>query len=136
MSETVLPAGAGPVDGSVRPVAEALRLAEYVREHGCGDTLAVSAELKRQHEEIIELKELADSEGTRAVNYLRRARKAESVLEWLHKDAAPTEQINGESVALEMASELDDYSRTINVFRRGEIAAELRRLAVLAAQGD
>ena len=37
--------------------------------------------------EIERLKELADSEGTRTVEYLRRARKAEAEIEQLRKDA-------------------------------------------------
>jgi hypothetical protein len=37
--------------------------------------------------EIERLKELADSEGTRAVEYLRRARKAEAEIKQLRKDA-------------------------------------------------
>ena len=36
---------------------------------------------------LTEAKELADSEGTRAVEYLRRARKAEAEVEALRKDA-------------------------------------------------
>lgn len=51
--------------------------------------------------EIERLKELADSEGTRTVEYLRRARKAEAEIEQLRKDAERyrylrRQQIDGE----------------------------------------
>ena len=46
MSKQELPAGAGPVDGRVRPVAEARRLAEWMcARRGLGDEYRQSAEI-------------------------------------------------------------------------------------------
>lgn len=56
--------------------------------------------------EIERLKELADSEGTRAVEYLRRARKAEAEIKQLRKDAERYRYLCGQphwSEALEKA---------------------------------
>lgn len=48
--------------------------------HDAPEVAALKSEIER-------LKELADSEGTRAVEYLRRARKAEAEIKQLRKDA-------------------------------------------------
>jgi hypothetical protein len=67
MSTETQPAGNCPVDVTFGPVAEALRLAEYVSQHGCGDTAAVSAELRRLHALRIELQtQLEDLMAERA----------------------------------------------------------------------
>lgn len=59
---------------------------------GCGDASDLperaAVELRRQHAEIERLRDLADSEGTRAVEYLRRARHAEAELERLRSGAS------------------------------------------------
>ena len=79
-----LPAVGAPVEPTVRPAAPRVEacIAAVMDRHQGASTRADARYYEAVHQELAplarELERLADSEGTRAVNYLRRARKAES----------------------------------------------------------
>jgi DNA repair exonuclease SbcCD ATPase subunit len=128
MSTETQPAGNCPVDVTFGPVAEALRLAEYVSQHGCGDTAAVSAELRRLHALRIELQtQLEDlkSERNRArlageLAASKRWRKLVEQLIACHEDRSCPAMLREAKAEIErLTSALKQANSRAEEFERG-----------------